>query len=125
MPSRLQELIAVAFEIRKNEVGACSAQIPCRVVARCDAHGPKPCFASGSNIARRVANHENVMRIDRRSGKATPVLSGTPNKLRAILGIGTKTSECEKRIQISAREFDSSTASTFPVASPKARSERP
>ena len=117
--SRLQKLIAVAFEIRKNEVGACSAQILCRVVAGCDAHSPISCLASGSNIARRVANHENVIRIYRHSGKTTPVVSGTPNKLRTILGIGPKTSECEKGIQISARKFDSSTGLDITGSKPK------
>jgi len=117
--SGLQKLIAVAFKIRKNEVRACSAQILCRVVARCDAHGPISCLASGNNVARRVTDHENVIRIYRHSGKATPVVSGTPNKLRTILGIGTKTSECEKRIQISARKLDSSTGLDISGSKPK------
>ena len=46
-------------------------------------------------------------------------MGGTPNKFRSILGIGAKTSECEKRIQVSAREFDSSTSLDISGSKPK------
>ncbi len=64
---------------------------------------------AGLNIARGIPDHEDVVRVDRLTGVPDPVFGRAPDKLRAVLSVGTKSSKLEVMIQISPLKLNSST----------------
>ena len=98
--------IATAFEIRNHKVCSRGLKVRRGVFTRGYGHGSKSCFAARIDIARRIADHEHVARIERSSGVTRAFLRGSSDEFGSTLCIGTKAAELEKSVQVSAFELD-------------------
>ena len=72
----------------------------------CDPHGFETGTPARFDIARSVANHENVLGRHRADALHGGCFGGLSDQSRSIFGIRTETAEFEVLIQIRAIEFD-------------------
>src|SRR5438046_3123038 len=97
-----QEVIAPLFEIGDDESGVRLLEHDSGIPSCSHADGFVTCAASGSDVERGIADHENVLGPDRIAVLLNGCFRRLSNELGTILRIGAKTAKTEILVKAAA-----------------------